>query len=245
MQPSPSDNTRQLAFVVEELRMLERRLSDDRLDSSSLRSIATSLSTLLIDGCISVVQPVIGEKFWLQAPNQKEAIEYCLKNDVHTFVAPPSKITSNPTVPAGLIIVNSETKKEVLDRLCRGSDVKWKYHAFLSQEVVVHRGRTACRRDVIQFVRNVLGGAHYSHTPKKPVHIFLRSVASQCRVERPFAIDPTIKMGGRSDVELTQIPVDPHLEIDAVTVELLSIASRVVKSPCTKKLYELLLQSDA
>ncbi|MEP3857275.1 MAG: hypothetical protein ABJM39_09560 [Porticoccus sp.] len=225
--------------------MLERRLSDVHLDNSSLRSVATSLATLLIDGKISVVQPLIQEKFYLLAPNQKQAIEYSLANKVHTFVAPPSNIASKPTVPAGLIMVDSEPKKDYLDRLSRGADVKWNHQVFLKQNVIAHRNKTACRRDIIQFVRNVRGGSHFTSAPKKPAHKLLSDVATLCTVERPFDQDPKIKMGGSEGARLSQIPLDPHLEIDIISVELLSMASRLVTSPCTRKLYEALAGSDA
>jgi hypothetical protein len=201
-------------IVAEDIDFLTREWKQD-IDDASLRRASPILRSLLVEGKLGKVAHDCGRSLQIMAPAiNKVLTEAELKEKVY-FQAGGAKYRGlevqtmsmvNRALSEKEIKANYECDKKVI-----GKSYPVKLGAFLRQPSFVVDGVLIHREEVIKYVSNKLGGAHYDNTRKT-------GAKGEAALEGKYALLDKIRSG-------TSVA-----DKNAIYYELLSIGQRVVNS---------------
>ena len=204
-----------ISLVSEDLDYLTNDWSQD-IDDPSLRRSSPVLRSLLIEGQLMKVVNMLNEEISIMAPlisKHDEALDdpsivfYQSGGANHNGMEIQSMMLANKAMTAEEIKENYESQKELI-----GKNYLLKLSKFMKQVSFMINGTKINREEVIKYVANKRGGAHYdgSRNTEKP--------GSKGELEKKF-----ILLDGVHEVIICA-------DKNAVYYELLSIGQRLVMS---------------
>jgi hypothetical protein len=166
----PSDDAELLALVKSDLAFLEDEW-DESIDEQSLRRSSTVLRNLLVYDGFGQAWRLTGER----GEPQIEAVDLNsslagLRLPKVAFATAGGALSAGMNVAAALVYLDAMSPDVIKERATRGPGPprrKFKLSEFLASPAVVVEGVPVNRRNVIQYVANKLGGAHFDVRRKK------------------------------------------------------------------------------
>lgn len=199
-----------LRIIKSDLRIIKAEWNSE-IDDDFLRRCSPTLRQLLVDegGLLSKAEKWLNFKIYLQAPpNPLTSIK---KEKINFYTAGGAKY-KKITVQSFYEVNYAMSTQEVRQRYENSkNNIKIKYSlvGFLNTPCVIYQGEVFSRMELIKFVSNKLGGAHYELDKNKMA-----------------------RMGLLLDVKNTYVVADKN----AIYFEMLSIGQLLVKSKYTDKL---------
>jgi hypothetical protein len=166
----PTEDGELLAIVKSDLAFLEDEW-DQSIDEQSLRRSSTVLRNLLVYDGFGKAWRLAGER----AQPQVEAVDlsHALAGlDVHkvAFATAGGALSGGVEVAAALVYPNAMSPELISERAAKGPGPprrKYRLSEFLASPAVVVDGVLVNRRNVIQYIANKRGGAHFDMSRKK------------------------------------------------------------------------------
>jgi len=219
---------RDLARVVsEDLDFLFNEWNQD-IDDASLRRSSPVLRSLLVEGLLGHVAHQIDHDIRIMAPAIGRVVTEAELKECMFFQAGGAKY-KGAVVQSITMIPRAKSPEEIKASYERSKDVIGKNYPvklglFLKQPSFVVKGVLINREEVVKYVANKLGGAHYDSSRS------VQKESDQVSLEQKYALLDAVKNG--------MITADKN----AVFYELLSIGQRVVNSRDVRQLRKQLAQ---
>lgn len=202
-------------LVADDLYYLFKEWNQD-IDDASLRRSSPVLRALLVEGLLARTAHQFNRDIRVMAPEIGRVVKETELQECTFFQAGGAKY-KGMIVQAMSMVPRAKTLEEIKASYERSKDVMGKSYpvkigAFLKQTSFVVKGVLINREEVIKYVANKLGGAHYDSSrtaPKKTGEVLL---------EQKYALLDEVRTGIST------------ADKNAVYYELLSIGQRVVNS---------------
>ena len=217
-----------LETVNEDLTHLSAKWNQD-IDDASLRIASPILRRLLIDGMLGGVAHILKKQIQIMAPSICEAEKFKNLRDLDFYQCGGAKYKGGIVQPVLIVKPVSQVNKKVLSpqeitklyeasKHVAGKSYPVKISVFLKQTSFVIKGIAVNREEVIKYVANKLGGAHYDSKRK------IGGDTSKITLEHKYALMDKVR---------DELMV---LDKNAIYYELLSIGQRIINSRDVQKL---------
>lgn len=214
-----------IKIVLEDINYLTDEWSQD-IDDPSLRRSSAVLRSLLIDGQLIKVANMLNEEISIMAPliskyedelNDPSIIFYQSGGAKYRKMEVQSLKQTNRVMTADEIRKNFEKQKDII-----GQNYSLKLTKFMKQVSFVINGTKINREEVIKYIVNKRGGAHFDSSRKT------EKSGSRGELERKFTLLDVVHSG--------TIVADKN----AVYYELLSIGQRLIGSQDVQRIQQII-----
>ena len=230
----PIDKERALVDY-EDLQHIAELCRKPSVSQQEIRRVSASVRRLLVFKEINKSASAFGLRLRFRAPNTRPLVQACAQRGAKYFQATPISFRG---MEMAFLHLAEGTRIPELAAFDPGHRVDWKLDAFLKQPVFFFEGQMAGRGDVIEYIANKAGGAHFDPRRLGAYQLLdhLRGVLS-------------ISMEGNGPlvtlhidrVERPSKDFSPRKEsIDPVFVELLATCRFISESPTVIDLQERL-----
>lgn len=214
-----------IKIVLEDVNYLTNEWSQD-IDDPSLRRSSAILRSLLIDGQLIKVANMLNEEISIMAPliskyedelNDPSIVFYQSGGAKYRGMEVQSLKQTNRVMTADEIRKNFEKQKDII-----GQNYSLKLTKFMKQVSFVINGIKINREEVIKYIVNKRGGAHFDSSRKT------EKSGSKGELERKFTLLDVVHGG--------TIVADKN----AVYYELLSIGQRLIGSQDVQRIQKII-----
>ena len=152
------------AFVdYEDLQHISKLSSGAEVTQAEIRRASVSLRRLLVYREITTSAAPFGLSLKFAAPNFQHLIKGCEEASADFFLG---RCVSILGVQFAAIYTSRRNRVPAMSTFNPDNRVDWKLAAFLKQPVLLFQGQVARRGEVIEYVANKAGGAHFD--PRRP-----------------------------------------------------------------------------